>query len=157
VAITAPKPRPPNPFDHVQWLVPDSSHHSIELEPVNGDQTHQVHPAQVQVVEGRSCDDTARPPFDANDFTLNATTGLDFSAAAASSSSSPFSTRAEYQPIAPQPAEVQLIPDQVYASLGNPVEYYLNASSQQSLYISPSFGIDGEVTTMIPSTEFIAL
>ncbi|KAG8956858.1 hypothetical protein FRC04_000336 [Tulasnella sp. 424] len=129
ITITAPKPRPPNPFEHVQWLGPSNSGDTGGTP--NGD------PDGVQVLAntGMSNDELARPPFNADTFTLNATTGLDLSMATSSASSS-FPSSLQYQ---------ALEAGHEYQSLGNPVEYYLDASNQEFFQVPP-FIVDGEVT-----------
>ncbi|KAG9016360.1 hypothetical protein FRB90_003138 [Tulasnella sp. 427] len=128
IAITAPKPRPPNPFNHVQWLEPEGN---IATESFNGDQNHRAQPAQVQVVKE-----------------------LDFLEAAVSSSSLLCSKTFGYQQLV---APHRPVSDQPYPLLGNPVQYYLEALGQKSPHMAPLSGMDEELITLAPSAEFLTL
>ncbi|KAG8940783.1 hypothetical protein FRC00_012805 [Tulasnella sp. 408] len=135
IPITAPKPRPPNPFEHVQWL--GSSNGSGMGETANNEELV----VQAQVDKGMSCNsDLAHPTLKADDLPLNATIGLDGSAISFSSS-----------PLLPSSLEYHALDMEgggiyhhLQPPLGNPIQYYLEASGQAFFQVPP-FEVGGEL------------
>ncbi|KAG8907424.1 hypothetical protein FRC01_007689, partial [Tulasnella sp. 417] len=140
IPITAPKPRPPNPFEHVQWL--GSSNGGGAGETSDGDQTPIQGPDK-----GTSCNNgvVVHPTCEADNLPLNATTGLDNSMISFSSPP-PFSSSLEFHGF---DVEGGLAYGDLQAPLGNPVQYYLEASGHNFFQVPP-FAADGEVTLCAP-------